>query len=73
MTVEEGTIVNGFGAMLARRLQESHPDVRVLSLGVADELIGTSAARRTAGGRRASPSEAIASRVRAALPLNAVP
>jgi 1-deoxy-D-xylulose-5-phosphate synthase len=39
VTVEEGTIVNGFGAMLARRLQETHPEVRVLSLGIADELM----------------------------------
>ena len=39
VTVEEGTIVNGFGAMLARRMQDSHPDVRVLSMGIADELI----------------------------------
>ncbi len=39
VTVEEGTVVNGFGAVLARRLQESHPDVRVLALGIADELM----------------------------------
>jgi 1-deoxy-D-xylulose-5-phosphate synthase len=39
VTVEEGTVVNGFGAMLARQMQESHPEVRVLSLGIADELM----------------------------------
>ena len=39
VTVEEGTVVNGFGAMLARRLQETHPDVRVVAMGVADELM----------------------------------
>jgi len=39
VTVEEGTVVNGFGATLARRMQASHPEVRVLSLGIADELM----------------------------------
>jgi 1-deoxy-D-xylulose-5-phosphate synthase len=39
VTVEEGSVVNGFGAMLAAQLAASHPDVRVLALGVADELI----------------------------------
>ena len=39
VTVEEGTIVNGFGAMLARELQLSHPEVRVVCLGVPDRLM----------------------------------
>ncbi|HEX6617208.1 MAG TPA: 1-deoxy-D-xylulose-5-phosphate synthase [Gemmatimonadales bacterium] len=39
VTVEEGTIVNGFGAYLAETLQTTHPDVRVLALGVPDRLI----------------------------------
>ncbi len=39
VTVEEGTVVNGFGAMLTRDLQASHPEVRVISLGVPDQLI----------------------------------
>jgi len=39
VTIEEGTIVNGFGAMIARELQESHPEVRVHCLGVPDRLI----------------------------------
>ncbi len=39
VTVEEGTVVNGFGAMLAGRLERSHPGVRVLTMGVPDELI----------------------------------
>ena len=39
VTIEEGTVVNGFGAMLARELQASHPEVRVASLGVPDRLI----------------------------------
>jgi 1-deoxy-D-xylulose-5-phosphate synthase len=39
VTLEEGTIVNGFGAMIARDLQEAHPEVRVHCLGVPDQLI----------------------------------
>ena len=39
VTVEEGTVVNGFGAMIARELQASHPEVRVHCLGVPDRLI----------------------------------
>jgi 1-deoxy-D-xylulose-5-phosphate synthase len=39
VTVEEGTVVNGFGAMIARVVQDSHPDVRVHCIGVPDRLI----------------------------------
>lgn len=39
VTVEEGTVVNGFGAMLAARLERSHPHVRVITLGIPDVLI----------------------------------
>lgn len=39
VTVEEGSVVNGFGAMLAERMQRTHPDVRVIAIGIADELI----------------------------------
>jgi 1-deoxy-D-xylulose-5-phosphate synthase len=39
VTVEEGTVVNGFGAMLSRELQASHPEVRVHCLGVPDRLM----------------------------------
>jgi 1-deoxy-D-xylulose-5-phosphate synthase len=39
VTVEEGTLVNGFGAMLARELAATHPEVRVHCLGVPDRLI----------------------------------
>jgi 1-deoxy-D-xylulose-5-phosphate synthase len=38
VTVEEGTIVNGFGAYLAETLQTTHPEVRVVALGVPDRL-----------------------------------
>jgi 1-deoxy-D-xylulose-5-phosphate synthase len=39
VTVEEGTIVNGFGAYLAETLQTTHPELRVVALGVPDRLI----------------------------------
>jgi len=39
VTVEEGTVVNGFGACLAETLQTTHPEVRVIALGVPDRLI----------------------------------
>jgi 1-deoxy-D-xylulose-5-phosphate synthase len=38
VTVEEGTVVNGFGAFLAGRLQVTHPGVRVVPIGVPDIL-----------------------------------
>jgi len=39
VTIEEGTLVNGFGAFLARALQASHPATRTVALGVPDEVI----------------------------------
>jgi 1-deoxy-D-xylulose-5-phosphate synthase len=39
VTVEEGTIVNGFGAYLSETLQTTHPEVRVVALGVPDKLV----------------------------------
>jgi 1-deoxy-D-xylulose-5-phosphate synthase len=39
VTIEEGTVVNGFGSLIARELQASHPEVRVGCLGVPDRLI----------------------------------
>jgi 1-deoxy-D-xylulose-5-phosphate synthase len=39
VTIEEGTIVNGFGAFVAETLQTTHPEVRVVALGVPDRLI----------------------------------
>jgi 1-deoxy-D-xylulose-5-phosphate synthase len=39
ITVEEGTVVNGFGAHLAELMQTTHPEVRVVALGVPDRLI----------------------------------
>lgn len=39
VTIEEGTVVNGFGAHLAEVLQTTHPEVRVIALGVPDRTI----------------------------------
>jgi 1-deoxy-D-xylulose-5-phosphate synthase len=39
VTIEEGTIVNGFGAHLAERLQTTTPNVQVVALGVPDKLM----------------------------------
>jgi 1-deoxy-D-xylulose-5-phosphate synthase len=39
VTVEEGTVVNGFGAYLAEVMQTTHPEVRVVALGVPDRLM----------------------------------
>jgi 1-deoxy-D-xylulose-5-phosphate synthase len=39
VTVEEGTVVNGFGAYLAETMQTLRPDVRVVALGVPDRLV----------------------------------
>ncbi len=39
VTVEEGTVVNGFGAYLAEMLQTTRPEVRVVALGIPDKLV----------------------------------
>jgi 1-deoxy-D-xylulose-5-phosphate synthase len=42
ITVEEGTVVNGFGAALAAQLEtrrSSHPDLSIDVLGVPDRII----------------------------------
>ena len=36
VTVEDGTVVNGFGAALAALVQTTAPDLRVVALGVPD-------------------------------------
>jgi len=36
VTVEDGTVVNGFGAALAALVQTAAPDVRIVALGVPD-------------------------------------
>jgi 1-deoxy-D-xylulose-5-phosphate synthase len=66
VTVEEGTVVNGFGAMLAARLQQAHPEVQVIAMGVADELVHQ-AARPKQLATYGLNVEGITSRVRAAV------
>jgi 1-deoxy-D-xylulose-5-phosphate synthase len=39
VTVEEGTVVNGFGSYLAEVMQTTHPEIRVVALGVPDRLM----------------------------------
>jgi len=39
VTVEEGSVVNGFGAYLAETVQAIAPDVRVIALGIPDVLV----------------------------------
>ncbi|MEZ4414414.1 MAG: 1-deoxy-D-xylulose-5-phosphate synthase [Gemmatimonadota bacterium] len=39
ITVEEGSVVNGFGALMARTLSERHPGVRVSTMGLPDRFI----------------------------------
>jgi 1-deoxy-D-xylulose-5-phosphate synthase len=39
LTVEEGTVVNGFGAMMSTVIHREAPDVRVLVHGVPDRII----------------------------------
>ena len=39
LTIEEGTVVNGFGAFARSRITERWPEVRTASLGLPDEII----------------------------------
>jgi 1-deoxy-D-xylulose-5-phosphate synthase len=39
LVVEEGTVVNGFGASLAAAVQRTEPAVRVVAHGVPDRII----------------------------------
>jgi len=39
VTIEEGTVVNGFGAYLSEVMQTTFPEARVIALGVPDRLI----------------------------------
>jgi 1-deoxy-D-xylulose-5-phosphate synthase len=69
VTVEEGAVVNGFGAMLARRLQDEYPDVRVVTIGVPDTLM-EQAPRAEQLARYGLTAQGIVARVRAAAPLS---
>ncbi|MEZ4457817.1 MAG: 1-deoxy-D-xylulose-5-phosphate synthase [Gemmatimonadales bacterium] len=39
VVVEEGVVINGFGAYLGREVAELAPEVRVHAMGVADEIV----------------------------------
>ncbi|MEK6689322.1 MAG: 1-deoxy-D-xylulose-5-phosphate synthase [Gemmatimonadota bacterium] len=64
VTIEEGTVANGFGAYLSGLLQEPHPEVRVVPVGVPD-LLQEQAPRATQLGRFGLTGEGIAKRIAA--------
>ena len=46
LTVEEGTVVNGFGAMISSVIHRDAPDVRVMVHGVPDRIIYAASRKR---------------------------
>jgi 1-deoxy-D-xylulose-5-phosphate synthase len=64
VVVEEGTIVNGFGAYMTAVIERHDPTVRVATLGVPDQIIYAASRTRQLALCGLTP-EAIASRVRA--------
>ena len=71
LTVEEGSVVNGFGAMLAAVVARVEPNVRVVAHGVPDRIIyAASRSRQLASCGLDAPG--IAARVRALLTSEAV-
>lgn len=64
VTVEDGTVVNGFGAFLAESVQLIAPDVRVIALGAADRLY-EHAPRAAQLAEVGLTAEGIAARIRA--------
>lgn len=64
LVVEEGTVVNGFGAYLARIVEQQEPGVRVVAHGVPDRII-VSAARGRQLAACGLDAVGIADRVRA--------
>ncbi len=71
VTCEEGSVVNGFGASLAARMQLTHPEVRVVVLGIPDELV-VQAPRSDQLDRYGLSPRRIAASARAALTFAAV-
>lgn len=71
VTVEEGSIVNGFGAMIARRIEEMNSEVRVVTMGVPDQLIAQAARPRQLA-EFGLTAAGIADRVRTALATTSV-
>jgi len=71
VVVEEGTVTNGFGAMLAAAVNRDEPNVRIVTLGVPDRIIhAASRARQLAG--CGLDAAGIAARVRALLASEAI-
>jgi 1-deoxy-D-xylulose-5-phosphate synthase len=64
LTVEEGTVINGFGAYIGRVIGEMDPTVRVSALGVPDRLV-TQASRARQLALCGLDAAGIARRVRA--------
>ena len=64
LVVEEGTVVNGFGAMMARVIGDLDGSVRVATLGVPDEIIYAASRTRQLARCGLDPA-GIAERVRA--------
>ena len=64
LTVEEGTVVNGFGAFMAREIDRLDPAARVDTLGVPDRIMYAAARKRQLQLCGLDP-EGIAARVRA--------
>jgi 1-deoxy-D-xylulose-5-phosphate synthase len=46
LVVEEGTVVNGFGAFMSAVIERHDPSVRVLTHGVPDRIIHAASRRR---------------------------
>jgi 1-deoxy-D-xylulose-5-phosphate synthase len=68
LVVEEGTVVNGFGAYMSAIIERHDPAVRVLAHGVPDRVIHAAARGRQLAQAGLDPS-GIADRVRALLEL----
>ena len=71
LTVEEGTIVNGFGAYMSAIIERHDESIRVLTLGVPDRIIVAAARKRQLQLCGLTP-EGIADRVRALLESGAI-
>ena len=65
LVVEEGTVVNGFGAFMSSVIARHDPAVRVSVHGVPDRIISCGVARAAARGVRPRRRRASPTRVRA--------
>ena len=71
LTVEEGTIVNGFGAYVSAIIERHDDSIRVQTLGVPDRIVVAASRARQLQQCGLSP-EGIADRVRALLESEAI-